>query len=785
MVTSLRGVLVSIAGLLLIASLSSLARPTPQEAQRKRDAGSATPVEREVPPLGEIPADVVARALAAARAEAAGAELPPGYLLLEELTRTPNGATSALVLTPRTLDLLLENGMRAFLMEALDGSQEDATATSARAARSLLGDTTPPTIEWILPAEGATLPTGIAAPLAWTVTDENLPFFFSVDLHASFDGGATFRLMARGLNNGRYSYAPRWAPPYRPGSAILRLEGTDLVGNVGRADRTVTLAERDSLLPTTLRDFDLPGTQPLEASLYSDNCSGCHGNFDPATEPYFPWAGSMMAHSARDPLYQAAVAIAEQDAAGSSDLCTRCHAPTAWVQSYSTAYPDYDWQNDPYFDGVGCLACHWLVDPVYEPGVSPPQDADILASLTSPPSEPGNGSYVLDPTGTRRGPFEDAQCGSYHAFLPSPFHQEARLCGTCHDQSNPIFESDGQGGTTMTFDQAPAAVGADDLVPVDRTYSEWLHSAYNTPEGIYAPELGGNKDYVSTCQDCHMRDVTGAACYYPGVPVRDDQPFHDLTGGNTWVLQLIPELFDDHFSFFLINRPAIAAAVERARSMLRNAASLEAEVQDRVLHVTVTNETGHKLPTGFPHGRRMWLNVRFFDAANALIGESGHYDAATGVLTEDPALKVYEVRTGFDEEVAELTGLEAGASYHSVLNNVVLADNRIPPRGFTNAAFASFGGAPVGATYADGQHWDVTTYAIPEGTARVQVMLLYQTTSKEYIEFLRNENRTNDKGERMYQLWRDNDRCPPEVMAKTTVQIDRLARRAGAPQTPR
>ena len=44
-----------------------------------------------------------------------------------------------------------------------------------------------------------------------------------------------------------------------------------------------------------------------------------------------------------------------------------------------------------------------------------------------------------------------------------------------------------------------------------------------------------------------------------------------------------------------------------------------------------------------------------------------------------------------------------------MLNNVVVKDNRIPPRGFTNAAFEAFDGAPVGATYADGQYWDDVT----------------------------------------------------------------------------
>ena len=43
--------------------------------------------------------------------------------------------------------------------------------------------------------------------------------------------------------------------------------------------------------------------------------------------------------------------------------------------------------------------------------------------------------------------------------------------------------------------------------------------------------------------------------------------------------------------------------------------------------------------------------------------------------------------------------------------------------------------------------------------------LYYQATSKEYIEFLMSENITNDAGSVMYNLWLNNGKCPPELMA--------------------
>jgi hypothetical protein len=96
-------------------------------------------------------------------------------------------------------------------------------------------------------------------------------------------------------------------------------------------------------------------------------------------------------------------------------------------------------------------------------------------------------------------------------------------------------------------------------------------------------------------------------------------------------------------------------------------------------------------------------------------------------------------------------------------------DNRIPPRGFTNDAYADFGGDPVDYSYADGQYWDDTYYDIPPGAASADVTLYYQSTSKEFVEFLRDENTTNSDGQYMYDLWNENDKCPPEVMQTVTV----------------
>jgi len=630
------------------------------------------------------------------------------------------------------------------------------------------GDTTPPNVTVLAPNGGETLTGNAPTTVQWTAADPS--GIAAIDIFLSDDGGTTWRPVALAVSNsGTFTLFP----PNRPTTqALVRIEALDNAFNRGADESNAAftvVAPPGGRAPTTLRDFDQPGTQPLEAGTLShpSACIACHGNYAPAVEPYYNWLGSMMSQASRDPLFEACLAIANQDAPDSGDLCLRCHIPRGWLRGLSVptsgaAMTEMDRH------GVSCDFCHRLVDPFYDPAHNPLEDAAILANLSSPPSSIGNGMYVIDPVGTRRGPFADATSG--HAILVSPFHREAALCGTCHDVSNPAFQRDAAGNyVPNAFDAEADDFGAHHLLPIERTYSEWFYSAYNTPQGVYAPQFGGNRPYVATCQDCHMRDVTGKGCNFPEAPTRTDLPLHDMTGGSTWLPGIIAGLYPNLPNE--VNAAALQAGADRARYMLQNAATLAATQTGRTLRVTVTNQTGHKLPTGYPEGRRMWLNIRFYDADGRLVGESGAYDAATGTLGHDGEARIYESKPGLDELTAPLVGADPGPSFHFVLNNRIFKDNRIPPRGFTNAAFAAFGGSPVGHTYADGQYWDEAPYQIPAGAVSVQITLYYQSTSREYVEFLRDENTTNSAGQTLYDLWAANGRCPPELMATTQLAL--------------
>ncbi len=643
-------------------------------------------------------------------------------------------------------------------------------------------DMTPPNVFVTSPVGIPPIGSSAALDIQWSATDDS-GTVIAVSIYASFDEGLTYRPIARGLpNNGTYT----WFVQNRPGpGARIRVDAIDPSNNVGSGYSGFFEIFSSALgrVPTTLRDFDQPGTQPLMVGEINNpqTCAPCHGYYDPAVEPYFTAAGTLMMNATSDPVFRAALDIANRDAPESGDLCLRCHSPKGWLEGRSTP-TDGSQLLEADAIGVSCDVCHRMVDPYYEPGISPPEDASILAELEEVPQVFASAQYVIDPDSTRRrGPFSDHVAP--HGVIVSAFHQDSAFCGTCHNVSNPVFERNPDGTySPNAFDEPAAAFGAHQLGAVERTYSEWFYSAFNTPEGVFAPDMGGNKAYVRTCQDCHMRDVTAAGCADPSAPIRDDMPLHDLTGGSTWLPPIL-EWVDP-----TVNTDALIAGAARARHTLSLAAELEVAQTAGRIAVTVTNRTGHKLPTGYPEGRRMWLNVKFFDVADALIGESGAYDSLTAELLEDSELKVYEAKPVIGEDIAGVVGLPANTEFHFVLNNKWLKDNRIPPLGFTNADYADFGGAPVGATYADGQNYDITYYRIPVGARRVEVTLYYQSLSRDYIEFLRDNGNPGGAGDTLYWLWDNFGKCPPEAMATASktlrAYIRPASKSAGGGTTP-
>ncbi len=535
-------------------------------------------------------------------------------------------------------------------------------------------------------------------------------------------------------------------------------------------------------LYTTNADSFLPGTQPgtlNQAVEIATGCDFCH------TAPiYDRWRGSPMSQAGRDPLMWAALSVSNNVLPNSGDYCLRCHTSQGWLENRSHPADGSALVPTDVNDGVSCDLCHRMVDPI--PSTSDEAraiDADIRAALTTtvPISNIGSGMMIVDPHDNRRGPFAIAPPPPHTAYKTDYMGQdgdavtESRLCSTCHNLDNPFFSWDaGRNQYWPNASGAPApAYGKDEMLPIERTYDEWLNSDFAQAGGVYAPGFAGAKPdgMVSTCQDCHLKRTTGVAAEGTySATERDCQttgclPGHNFVGGNNWLPQLVQ---DDRWRLAASGGqdPHLDAAITDAQSMLRQAAAISvtfaADGGGKQALVRVTNRAGHKLPTGYPEGRRVWVNLQAYDDADQLVFESGAYDAGTDTLVEDGQIKIYEIKPGFTNELAQLLDLPdvptGGTTFYFLMNNSVIKDNRIPPQGYTQAAFDKPGMRPVGASYADGQNWDETTYTLPNNAVRVVARLYYQLASKEYVDFLR--SRGGLDGSVLGELWDDLKSTP-------------------------
>jgi hypothetical protein len=607
------------------------------------------------------------------------------------------------------------------------------------------------------------------------------------------------------------------------------------------------------LVPTEIQQ---PGTQPGEVgNLESpDKCDNCHGGYNRAVEPAFNWRGSMMANAGRDPIFWATLAIAEQDFDGAGDLCIRCHSTGGWYAGRSTP-TDGSGLMAGDADGVECDNCHKVTDTnnSEHPGVMLPP---FIANDEKTPATGyyGSGMESLFGASAKLGPYSDAV--ARHQFLQSKFHRDVDFCGMCHDVSNPavgdLAHNNGKQPTgdpvvasgvpgspvdgKAAFNNFPYQYGV-----VERTYSEYssgllsktLVSNYaSLPADLKAGAIkaasdsaGGNyKDGAAryfSCQTCHLRAVTGQGCNKSGVPTRTDLPLHDMTGGNYWMPDVIK--YQNAQNTLRLGGPLTALQIEaidagklRAQQQLKLAASLSVSGDT----LKVTNLTGHKLISGYPEGRRMWLSVKWYDAANTLLREDGRYDVVASVNgapvksigdLADPNTKIYEAHYGMTQEWAsQLLGLGYPASlplsfdrvtgavaytlgqlaaqapgtyhetFHFVLNNTVAKDNRIPPYGFAydearkrNALpvpAAQYGSPADGGTY---NHWDEVTLSPPAGAAYGDIKLLYQPTSWEYVQFLYLANNGQNaflasEGVNLLNAWLATGMAEPYVMASAT-----------------
>jgi hypothetical protein len=507
-----------------------------------------------------------------------------------------------------------------------------------------------------------------------------------------------------------------------------------------------SLVVATSAAPVASAQIFQPGSQPLGSGhpdaltvplQTSGGCARCHGAYAPEGdyEPYDSWRGSMMANASRDMVARAALAVAEADIPGAADFCVRCHSPFTWYNGGSSR-PEYEPASglsrfaaddsstlSSDLDGVACMACHRAEDPGE--------------------SQIHNSQLVLHDGQRRYGPYDYADgTDPRHETGVSSFLAESRFCGQCHDIHNPLHQG-------YVADAMGRAVPTGRRFVIERTYTEWAYSRFAEP----GPEQ-------RTCQDCHMPEVDTPVLAASELEVlRPEMSRHDLVGASVWQPMAILAALPSPFSSDL--EPVYRASSERARRMLTRAARLEIVLNElggarASATIRVTNESGHKLPTGYPEGRRMWLEVEVLDGAGRVVASSARYDDATNTLVEDAQARVYDVSLGERQPDGTVV-----PSFHFVRNDTLLHDTRIPPEGFD--APAETDAHPVGRDYANGdgtfRHYDEPRYVFNElcgtGTLRLRARLRFQSNSREYMEFLRDNAPNSALPELAGRSWGD------------------------------
>lgn len=405
----------------------------------------------------------------------------------------------------------------------------------------------------------------------------------------------------------------------------------------------------------------------------SGTCDGCHG-FDPTFEanvneagqdisPITMWRGTMMANSAKDPLWRAKVShevtVNPQHQEALEDKCTSCHAPMgkySHVEFNLGPFSMDDLETDSLgMDGVSCLACH-------------KQSTQQLGSLNS-------GELRFTPQPVAYGPFGkpfEPPMQDLVGILPvaSNHIQDAGICAGCHTLLTNSVDLQGNPTGETFVEQA--------------TYHEWLNSAYDD-----------GQSNATTCQECHMPEedisVILSANYselFPREPFRR----HELIGGNSFMLKLMKD--NGQAIGLAASDEVMDSTIARTERMLKQQTlNLDLSFQTfdndtAFFEVRLENLTGHKFPSGYPSRRAFVEFLVIQDNGDTLFrsgvlqpdfevaGHNATYEPHYTVIKSEDQVQIYEMVMG-DVNNDVTTVLERAYQ--------MIKDNRLVPLGFSTS----------------------------------------------------------------------------------------------------
>ncbi|HEY5618575.1 MAG TPA: hypothetical protein VIK60_11570 [Vicinamibacterales bacterium] len=508
------------------------------------------------------------------------------------------------------------------------------------------------------------------------------------------------------------------------------------------------MAGRGALLGAALILLAIPVTEraqgahgPLDRELFqtSDRCMACHNTLSTSAGEDisigFAWRPTMMANSARDPYWQAAVRREAMDhpesQAAIEEECSKCHMPMANTQSrFEKREPEVfahlDFDSDDRVDkmaqdGVSCSLCHQIR----------PDNLGTRESFV--------GGFVIDttrPLGEREefGPFEidngenrimRTSSGGYRPTEGKHIRQ-SELCATCH--------------TLITTALGPNGQKIGEL-PEQMPYQEWFNSDFRDTQ---------------SCQSCHMPVVEEPVRMTSALgKFREGVSRHVFVGGNFFVQRMLNRYRGDLGVLALPAELESAAArtIEHLRSRTARVAIDRLQMTGDRLNadISVENLGGHKFPTAYP-SRRAWLHVKVLDRNNRTVFESGALNPDGSITGNDNDADA----TRFEPHYAEVSQPDEVQIYEDIMVGQdgvpttglltavrFIKDNRLLPDGFEKRKveqdIAPQGGATADDDFVGGG--DKVRYSIPatsaQGPLRVEVELWFQPISYRWAANLR------------------------------------------------
>ncbi|MGD8869494.1 MAG: hypothetical protein PVI01_17885, partial [Gemmatimonadales bacterium] len=294
--------------------------------------------------------------------------------------------------------------------------------------------------------------------------------------------------------------------------------------------------------PRHLQDEDWP-------FVTSERCIACHSGLTTGVGEDvsigFNWRSSMMANSARDPYWQAAVRreVLDHPEAQTAieDKCSTCHMPMARFRAAAAGQGGEVFANlaagaggaVAAFDGASCTVCHQILSQ----NLGEPESftGGFLVDTTRPLDE----REIFGPLDVDEGRKHLMRSASRFIPQQADHIQSAELCATCHTLYTHALNDEGEVVGELA-EQVP--------------YLEWTHSEYQ---------------YRRSCQSCHMPVVSDstAIASVVGQP-RSGLSRHVFRGGNAFMLSMLNKYRADQAVAAL--PVEMDASVRRATENLRN-----------------------------------------------------------------------------------------------------------------------------------------------------------------------------------------------------------------------